>query len=88
MKLGPVTKLYKKRKITLKIFDDDVMSENYDVIVIFSVYGQFGAIRNPDSGGRVCNAKLMFSLIVIFYLTKTENRTKKSLTQLSHYCFE
>ena len=28
----------------------------------------------------------MFSLIVTFYLTKTENRTQKSLTLLSHYC--
>ena len=27
-------------------------------------------------------------VIVTFYLTKTENRTKKSLTQLSYYCFE
>ena len=26
----------------------------------------------------------MFSLKVIFYFTKTENRTKNSLTQLSH----
>ena len=34
------------------------------------------------------SAKLMFSLIVTFYLTKSENRTKKSLTQLSQYCFE
>ena len=32
--------------------------------------------------------KLTFSLIFPFYLTKTENRTKKSLTQLSHYCFK
>ena len=24
------------------------MSENYDVIVIFQDYGQFGAIRKPD----------------------------------------
>ena len=30
----------------------------------------------------------MLSLVVTFYLTKTENRTKKSLTQLSHYRFE
>ena len=30
----------------------------------------------------------MFLLKVTFYLTKTENRTKISLTQLSHYCFE
>ena len=34
------------------------------------------------------SAKLMFSLIITFYLTKTENRTKKSLTQLSQCCFE
>ena len=25
------------------------MSENYDLIVIFSIYGQFGAIRKLDS---------------------------------------
>ena len=25
------------------------MSENCDVIVIFPIYGQFGAIRKPDS---------------------------------------
>ena len=31
---------------------------------------------------------LKFSLTVTFYVTKTENRTKKSLTQLSYYCFE
>ena len=24
------------------------MSENYDLIVIFLIYGQFGAIRKPD----------------------------------------
>ena len=34
------------------------------------------------------SVKLTFSLIVTFYLSKTENRTKKSLTQLSYYCFE
>ena len=32
--------------------------------------------------------KLTFSLIVTFFLTKTENITKNSLTQLSHFCFE
>ena len=30
------------------------MSANYDVIVIFPIYNQFGAIRNPDSGRIVC----------------------------------
>ena len=30
--------------------DDDVISVNYDVIVIFQIYEQLGAIRKPDSG--------------------------------------
>ena len=50
MKLGPVTKIDKKKKITPKKFDDDLMSENCDVIVIFSIYGQSGAMPKPDSG--------------------------------------
>ena len=44
-----------------------------------------------QSGGRnpyTESAKVMFSVIATLSLTKTENRTKKSLTQLSHYCFE
>ena len=49
MKLGPVTKLDKRNKTTSKTFDHYVMSENYDVIVIFSIYDQSGAIWKPDS---------------------------------------
>ena len=29
--------------------DDDLMSANCNVIVIFPIYGQFGAIRKLDS---------------------------------------
>ena len=54
MKLGPVTKLGKKTKTTTKKFDDNVMSENYDVIFIFPIYGQYEAIGKPDSGLIVC----------------------------------
>ena len=86
MKLGPLTKLDKRNKRMSKKIDDDVMSANCDVIIVFPIYGQFGAIRKPDSG--CMSVKLTFSLIVTFYLTKTENRTKKPLTQLSRYCFE
>ena len=86
MKLGPVTKL-KRNKTNSKRFDADVMSENYDVIVIFQIFGQFGATRRPDSGHRVCKS-YVFSNRNLFFKNKTENRTKKSLTQLSHYCFE
>ena len=34
------------------------------------------------------SVKVTFSSIVTFYLTKTENWTKKSLPQVSQYCFE
>ena len=49
-----VTKFEKKNKTTSKRFDDDVMSTSCGVIVIFPIYGQFGAIRKPDSGRLVC----------------------------------
>ena len=41
MKIGPVTKIDKRNKTTSKKFDDDVMSENCDVVVIFQIFGQF-----------------------------------------------
>ena len=83
MKLGPVIKLYKRNKTTSKS-DDDVMSANCGVIVFFEFMANL-----EQSGSRIPDAqsgKLTFSLIVTFYLTTTENRTKRSLTQLSHYC--
>ena len=54
MKLGLVTKRNKKNKATSKKFDNDVMSENCDVI-----YSQFGALRKPDSG-RIVNKTYIF----------------------------
>ena len=48
MKLGPVTKLDKRNKTNSKQSDDYVMSASCDVTVIFPIYGQFGAIQNPD----------------------------------------
>ena len=49
MKLGPVTKLDKRKKTASKKLDDDVMTLNCDAIVIFPIFGQFGAIRKPDA---------------------------------------
>ena len=54
MKLEPVTKLDKKNKTTSKNIDVDVMSEICGAIVIFRIFYQFGAVRRPDSGQRVC----------------------------------
>ena len=46
-KLGPVTKLDKRNKITLRNFDDDVVTINCGVIVILPIYAQFDSIRMP-----------------------------------------
>ena len=67
MELAPISKLDKKNTATSKNFDDDVMSVNCDVIVIFRFMvnlEQTGS-RIPDAG---C-VKLTFSLRVTFYLT-------------------
>ena len=83
MKLEPVTKLDKSNKTMSKNFDDEVMSENCDVIVTFQIFGnleQFGG-RFPD---RVCKSYVFSNSNHL----SCKNRTKKSLTQLSHYCFE
>ena len=53
MKLEPVIKLDKKNTATSKKFDDDAISANFDVIIFFPIYGQFAAIRKPDSGRMV-----------------------------------
>ena len=60
------------------------MLENFDFIAIFPIYGQSGAIWKPDSGRIVCKIYIFINSNLFSY--KTENRTKKSLTQLSHYC--
>ena len=82
MNYGPVTKLDKRNKTTSKTFDDDVMSENCDVIVIFRIFGQFGGFQRPGILDTE-PAKVMFSVIVTFCNTQTENRTKNSNTALT-----
>ena len=81
MKLGPVTKINKRNKTTSTSFQKIVTSLSF-----------FKFLANLEqSGGWIPDtesAKVMFSIIVTFFLTKTENRTKKYLTQLSRYCFE
>ena len=67
MKLGAVTKVGKTNKIMSKIFDDDVMLTNFDVIVIFTIYGQFGAIRKLDSGCIVCKTYISINSNLLYY---------------------
>ena len=54
-KTGPErVKLDKRNKTMSEKFRDDVISVNCDVIVIFPIYGQFGAFWKPDYGRIVC----------------------------------
>ena len=66
------------------------MTSHQKIVTSFS-FLQFTA-NLEQSESRIPDAqsvKLIFSLrVVTFYLTKNENRTKKSLAQLSHYFFE
>ena len=73
MKLGSVTKLDKRNKTTLKKFDDDVISANYEVTVIFPIYGQFGAIWKPDSGCIVCKTFIFINSNFSLYKNSTQN---------------
>ena len=76
MKLGSVTKIDTRNKITSKKL---TMTSCQKIVTSLSF---FGFLANLES------AKVMFSGIVTFSLTKPENRTKKSLIQLSLCCFE
>ena len=72
MKLGPVTNLDKRNKITSKTIDVDVMSENCDAFVIFRIFGHFGAVWRPDSGHRVCKS-CVFSNSNLLYCKNCKN---------------
>ena len=67
MKLVPVTELDKRNKTRSKKFADNVMLENCNVIVTFSIYGQFGAIRKLDSGLRVCRSYVFIKSNLLSY---------------------
>ena len=84
MKLGSVTKLDNRNRRTSKKFDVDFMKK-----ILTSLSQNLANLG--QSGGRIPNtesAKVIFSVKITFVFTKTGIRTKKSLTQLSHYCFE
>ena len=67
MKLGPVTKLDKRNATTLKTSDDDHMIENYYLIVIFPIYGQFGVIRKTDFGRMLSKTYIFVSSNLLSY---------------------
>ena len=86
MKLGPMTNLTRETKWHQKNL---TMTLCWQIVMPLSFFRFM--VNLEQSGSRIPDAqsvKLRFSIIATFYRTKTENRTKKSLTQLSHYYFE
>ena len=73
MNLGSVTKLDLRKKTTPKKIDYDIMSENYDVIVIFWIFSQFRAVRRPDSGHRVCKGYVFSKSNLLSYKSCRQN---------------
>ena len=49
------------------------MLENYDVIDIFLIYSQFGAIRKPDSGRIVYNTYIFINRNLFSYKNWKQN---------------
>ena len=73
MKLGPVTKLDKRKMATPKIFDDDAMSTDYDIIDIFQVNGQFRGIGKLHSGRMVCKIYIFINSNILSYKNWKQN---------------
>ena len=63
MKLISVTKLDMRNTESSKKYDNNVMSANCDVIVIFPIHDQFGAIQKLDSGRKACKIFIKSSLL-------------------------
>ena len=59
------------------------LKKTNNFIVIFSIYSKFRVIWTLGFGCIVCKTHPFIISNHLFILTKTENRTKKSLTQLS-----
>ena len=82
-KLGPVTKLDKSSTSTSKNL---AMTSFLQIVTLLSFF-RFRANFQPSESGipGAWSIELTFSLIVTFYLTEPENRSKELLTQLFYY---
>ena len=77
--VGPVIK--PDKKLTMTSCQQIISSSAF---FLFMADSEQSRSRIPSAWSAV----LKFLLKATFYLTKTENRTKKSLTQLPYCCFE
>ena len=73
MKLGPVNNSDKRNKATSKEVEDYVILANYDVIVIFLIYGQFGETQKSDSKPIVCKTYILINSNLLSYKNRKYN---------------
>ena len=69
----PVSKLHKKSTTALKKNDGNDMSINCDVIVVFRISDQFGAIWKPDFGDIVCKSHIFLNCNLLSYKSGKQN---------------
>ena len=73
MKLGPVILNFQRETRQLwEVDDDDIMLANCD-IVIFPIYGQFGAMRKLDSGCMVGRTYIFIKSNLLSYKNWKQN---------------
>ena len=73
MKLGPVTKLHKKNKKNAKKIDDDIISANCDITIIFLIHGELGANQKSNSRHTVCKTYLFINSTLSSYKNCKQN---------------
>ena len=86
MKFEQSTKFNKRNKKRLNQFDDDVMPAYCDIIAIFLIYGQFGAILKRDYRSIICKTYIFIKSNLLSYKNRKQN--EKSFNTSSHFCFE
>ena len=84
MKFDPTTKLETRPR--RKILTMTLCQQILTFLSFFYLWPICSHLEKQIS--EVWSEKLIFSLIITFHLTKSENGTKKTLTQFSYYCFE
>ena len=73
MELESISKPDKKNKPTSKKFDDYVIFASCNTIAFFSIYGQFGAMRKPDSRWIVCKTYIFINSNLLSYKNCKQN---------------
>ena len=73
MKIGPGTKINKKKHSIAKNFKSDVITAKCNIIVTFPIYGRFGTIRRVDLRLMFCNTYISINSNLLSYKDWKQN---------------